>query len=93
LVFHLDHEADTVGIRPALSPVNLRKRAKWIATGALDGASAYSTVLGTSIGAGPQAVARGVDLRQPGRTDVHIWTDAGFLSISSQARPESTATK
>jgi hypothetical protein len=93
LVFHLDHKADTVGIRPALSPVNLRKSAEWIATGALDGAAAFSTVLGTSIGAGPQAVARGVDLREPGRTDVHIWTDAGFLSISSQARPEPTATK
>ena len=92
LVFHLDREAATVGIRPVLSPVNLRRRAEWIAPGSLDGAAAYTTVLGTDIGAGPQAVARGVDLRQPGRTDVHIWTDAGFLSISSQARPQPTGT-
>ena len=93
LVFHLDRKADTVGIRPALSPVNLRRHAEWIAPGTLDGTAAYSTVLGTDVGAGPQAVARGVDLRQPGRTDVHIWTDAGFLSVSSQARPQATATK
>lgn len=93
LVFHLDRVADTVGIRPALTPVNLRRHAEWISPGTLDGAPAYSTVLGTDIGAGPQAVARGVDLRHPGRTDVHIWTDAGFLSVSSQARPEPTPTK
>lgn len=93
LVFHLDREAATLGIPPALPDVNLRKHAHWIAPGTLDGAAAFSTVLGTDVGAGPQAVPRGVDLRQPGRTDVHIWTDAAFLSVSSQARPEPPPTR
>jgi hypothetical protein len=93
LVFHLDHEPATTGIRPALPGRNLRKQAYWISSGTLEGAAAFSTVLGTDVGAAPQTVARGVDLRQPGRTDVHVWTDAGYLTVSSQARPPGGATR
>jgi hypothetical protein len=87
IVFHLDHEPASEGLRPALRPVNLRRSAVWIAPAALDGQFAFSTSLGTDIGAGPQRVARGVDVRAPGRTDVHIWSDAAYVSVSSQARP------
>jgi hypothetical protein len=86
VVFHLDHEPATLGLRPALRPTNLRRSAGWIAPSALDGQFAFSTSLGTDIGAGPQRVARGVDVRAPGRTDLHIWSDAAYFTVSSQAR-------
>ena len=91
VVFHLDHVPDTVGIRPALRPVNLRGRATWISPSAPAGQSAYRTMLGTDVGAGPQSVARGVDVRHTGRTDVHVWSDAAYLTVSSQARPQPSA--
>jgi hypothetical protein len=92
VVFHLDHVPATYGLRPALRTVNLRKSAAWIAPSALDGQFAFSTLLGTDVGAGPQRVARGVDVRAPGRTDVHIWSDAAYLTVSSQARPQPSPT-
>ena len=55
-------------------------------------ASLFSTVLGTDVGVGPQRVARGVDIRAEGRTDIHVWSDAGALTVSSQARPAPTTT-
>jgi hypothetical protein len=87
VVFHLDHVPDTVGIRPALRPVNLRGRSAWINMSAPAGQAAYRTMLGTDVGAGPQDAARGVDVRSRGRTDVHVWSDGAFLTVSSQARP------
>jgi hypothetical protein len=92
VVFHLDHETRTMGLAPALPPVNLRRSANWIAPSALAGQFAFSTPLGTDIGAGPQRVARGVDVRSAGRTDLHIWSDAAYLTVSSQARPKPTDT-
>jgi hypothetical protein len=92
VVFHLDHEPATFGLRPALRTVNLRKSAVWIAPSTLDGQFAFSTLLGTDVGAGPQRVARGVDLRSTGRTDLHIWSDSAYLTFSSQARPEPSPT-
>ena len=92
VVFHLDHEPATYGLRPALPSVNLRKSARWIADTTLDGQFAFSSLLGTDTGAGPQRVARGVDLRSTGRTDVHIWSDAAYLTVSSQARPQPSTT-
>jgi hypothetical protein len=91
VVFHLDHVPDTVGIRPALRPVNLRGRASWMSPSAPAGQAAYSTMLGTDVGAGPQAVARGVDVRSTGRTDVHVWSDSAYLTVSSQERPHPSA--
>lgn len=92
VVFHLDYQPATYGLRPALRTVNLRKSAAWIAPSALDGQFAFSTLLGTDVGSGPQRVARGVDLRSTGRTDVHIWSDAAYLTVSSQARPQPSPT-
>ncbi len=86
VVWHLDHRPATIGIRPALPARNLRTSAAWIAPNALDGQAAFSTLLGTDIGVGPQRVARGVDVRALGRTDVHIWSDGAYLTVSSQAR-------
>ncbi|GAA2737734.1 hypothetical protein GCM10009867_26070 [Pedococcus aerophilus] len=88
IVWHLDHRPLTTGLRPALPAGNLRGSAAWIARGALEGQAAFSTNLGTDIGVGPGRVARGVDVRSDGRTDVHIWSDAGFLTVSSYARPQ-----
>jgi hypothetical protein len=87
IVWHLDHEPLTTGIRPALPAVNLRSSARWLDPGSREGQAAFTSSLGTDVGVGPQRVARGVDVRSDGRTDVHIWSDAGFLTVSSQARP------
>jgi hypothetical protein len=88
VVWHLNREPMTVGIRPALPPVNLRNSAAWVDPGAVEGRAAFSTLLGTDIGVGPQRVARGIDIRAQGRTDIHIWSDSCSLTVSSQARPE-----
>jgi hypothetical protein len=87
VVWHLNREALTVGIRPGLPAANLRNAAMWVDPGAVEGRAVFSTVLGTSIGVGPQRVARGVDIRGQGRTDIHIWSGACSLTVSSQARP------
>lgn len=88
VVWHLDHRPDTRGLRPVLPPVNLRKSAAWLDPHTPEGRAAFTSSLGTDVGAGPQPVARGVDVRFRGRTDVHIWSDAVYLTVSSQARPE-----
>jgi hypothetical protein len=88
VVWHLNREPLTIGIRPALPAINLRNSATWVDLGALEGRAAFSTLLGTDIGVGPQRVARGVDIREQGRTDIHIWSDSCSLTVSSQARPE-----
>jgi hypothetical protein len=92
VVWHLDREPLTVGIRPGLPAVNLRNAAVWVDPGAVEGRAVFSTLLGTDVGVGPQRVARGVDIRAQGRTDVHIWSDACSLTVSSQARPAPTST-
>ena len=92
VVWHLDRETRTFGIPPALGPVILRGHAAWIAPDTPDGRAAFTTVLGTDVGAGPQLAQRSVDLRSAGRTDVHVWTDSGFLTVSSQARHLPSAT-
>jgi hypothetical protein len=86
VVWHLDHRPLTTGLPPGLPHVNLRGSARWLRPTTLEGQAAFSTNLGTDVGLGPQRVARGVDVRAPGRTDVHIWSDATFLSVSSQSR-------
>ncbi|MEP6854437.1 MAG: hypothetical protein ABJA33_03125 [Pedococcus sp.] len=88
IVWHLDHRPLTTGLRPALPDRNLRGGAVWISRGSVEGQAAFSTNLGTDIGVGPGRVARGVDVRSDGRIDVHIWSDAGFLTVSSFARPQ-----
>ena len=85
VVWHLDREPATYGLRPALPPHNLRKSATWLSPSARSGQAAFSTLLGTDVGVGPQRVPRGVDLRSAGRTDVHVWSDSGFLTVTSQA--------
>lgn len=92
VVWHLNREPLTVGIRPGLPAVNLRKTANWVDPDTLEGRAVFSTLLGTDVGVGPQRVARGVDIRHAGRTDIHVWTDRCFLTVSSQARPAPTST-
>ena len=92
LVWHLNREPLTVGIRPGLPAVNLRKTANWVDPDTIEGRAVFSTLLGTDVGVGPQRVARGVDIREDGRTDIHVWTAACFLTVSSQARPAPTST-
>jgi hypothetical protein len=92
VVWHLNREPLTVGIRPGLPATNLRKTALWVDPGAVEGRAVFSTLLGTDVGVGPQRVARGVDIRQGGRTDIHVWTDGCFLTVSSQARHSPTST-
>ena len=87
VVWHLDHRPLTTGILPALPAVNLRGSARWLTADSLDTVAAMTSSLGTDVGVGPHRVARGVDVRHEGRTDVHVWSDAAFLTVSSQARP------
>jgi hypothetical protein len=87
VVWHLNREPLTVGIRPALPAVNLRNGAAWVDPSSLEGRAVFSTALGTDVGVGPQRAARGVDIREQGRTDIHIWSGACSLTVSSQARP------
>jgi len=87
VVWHIDHRPLTTGILPALPAVNLRGSAHWLAPDSLEGVAALTSSLGTDVGVGPQRVARGVDVRHEGRTDVHVWSDAAFLTVTSQARP------
>lgn len=93
IVWHLNREPQTIGIRPGLPAVNLRNAAAWVDPGTVEGRAVFSTLLGTDVGIGPQRVARGVDIRSDGRTDVHVWTDGCFLTVSSQARPVPTSTR
>lgn len=88
VVWHLDHEPLTTGTPPGLPAVNLRGSAHWITRSTLDGQAVFTSSLGTDVGVGPQRVARGVDVRSDGRVDVHVWSDAGSLTVSSQARPQ-----
>jgi hypothetical protein len=92
VVWHLNREPATYGVRPALPGVNLRNAAAWVDPGTLEGRAAFSTLLGTTIGVGPQRVARGVDIRAAGRTDVHVWSNACSLFVTSQARPAPSPT-
>lgn len=92
VVWHLDREPLSIGLRPALPPVNLRKSASWVDPSAVEGRGVFSTILGTDIGLGPQRVARGVDIRAEGRTDLHIWSDDCSFTVSSQARPSPSPT-
>jgi hypothetical protein len=87
VVWHLNREPLTLGLRPGLPPVNLRKSATWVDPGTVAGRAVFSTLLGTDVGLGPQQVARGVDIRADGRTDLHIWSEDCFFTVSSQARP------
>lgn len=87
LVVHLDHRPATIGIAPALPTRNLRNSAAWIRPATPAGGPAFTSILGTDIGVGPQTVARGVDVRHLGRVDVHVWSDAVMLTVSSRPRP------
>jgi hypothetical protein len=84
LVVHLDHQPATLGIPPALPDRNLRRRAHWVGDGT-GATAAFTTVLGTTVGVGPVGAARGVDLRERGRHDVHVWSDTAVLTVSSRA--------
>ena len=88
VVWHLDHRPLTTGIPPGLPDVNLRGSARWLGRNTLDGQAVYTSSLGTDVGAGPQRVARGVDVRSEGRVDVHVWSNAASLTVSSQARKQ-----
>lgn len=87
IVVHLDRKAATLGIPPGLPEKNLRRKAYWVAPDTGRNDMVLSTVLGTELAVGPEGVVRGMDLREDGRHDVHVWSDAVALSVSSRARP------
>lgn len=93
IVWHLDREPLTLGLRPGLKAVNLRESAHWVAPDTVAGRGVFSTILGTDVGLGPQRVARGVDVRAGGRTDLHVWSNDCFFTVSSQARPTPDTTR
>lgn len=87
LVVHLHREPATYGIAPALPAKNLRREAFWLRPATAQAQPAFTSVLGTSVGVGPDRVRRGLDLRSSGRTDVHVWADDAVLTVSSSAGP------
>jgi hypothetical protein len=84
VVVHLAHQPATTGLPPVLPFRNLRRNAFWLpaATGRSD--PAFTTVLGTDVAIGPAGVARGVDQRSSGRFDLHVWSSAAVVSVSSR---------
>ena len=94
VVWHLDREpADDRASGPACPP-QPAQRAPLGRPGARRGPGVFSPARSAPTSAsGPSAVPRGVDLRQDGRTDVHVWSDAGFAHrvVAGPARdPAST---
>ena len=87
VVVHLAHKPATTGLPPVLPFRNLRRNAYWLPaeTGRSD--PAFTTVLGTDVAIGPACVVRGVDQRSTGRLDVHVWSQAAVLTVSSRADP------
>ncbi len=86
IVVHLLDEPLTVGQEPQLPAVNLQRKAWWLRSGASGSDPAFSTFLRTSVAVGPAGVDRAVDLRQRGRTDIHVWSDHAVLTVTSRPR-------
>lgn len=86
IVFHLHPEPNTIGDRPALPAVNLRKEAWWVgdSRGGTWAQPAFSTFLGTSLSIEPAGVDRAVDLRESGHTDVHVWSDSASITVTDR---------
>lgn len=82
LVLFLDDRPATWGIPPVLPDKNLRLSTAWLETSTSGGSAAYRTMLGYDVAVGPGAVPRAVDLRSPGRHDVHVWSSTARLTIS-----------
>lgn len=86
VVVHSAQELGTVGREPAMPDSLLRKHARWVSEEPSSVIDAYSTGLGTTIGIGPVAAHRGVDLRRAGHTDLHAWSPSAMLTMSSYRR-------
>lgn len=88
VIVHSAQELGTLGRAPVLPSRNLRKRAWWLGAQAPDDAGAYITIRQTDVAIGPRGTHRAVDLRRPGHTDIHVWSGAARLSVSSRQLDE-----
>jgi hypothetical protein len=85
LVLHLRKVPAVVGLAPALPDRNLRLRAWWVAPKE-GGERLFTWVTGTTVGVGPVAATRAVDLRPDGLVNVHVWASSLALTVSGTQR-------
>ncbi len=73
IVVHLRFDHNTVGYAPSVPDRSLSNRAWWIRNVWTASTPIFTTVRGVSVAFGPADVDRALDLREVGRTDIHIW--------------------
>lgn len=87
VVIHLRFDHDTVGYAPSVPDRNLVGRAWWVKNVWPASTPIFTTVRGVSVALGPATVDRALDLREPGRTDVHLWSDRVELGLTRLRPP------
>jgi len=87
VVIHLRHDAQTIGYAPTVPDTNLKNRAYWLRNLWPASTPVFTTVRGTSVAMGPADVNRALDLRETGRTDVHIWSGRAELGLTRLRPP------
>ena len=87
VVLHGAEELGAWGYDPVLPDRLLAGEAWWIAAGTDRATPALTSQRRTDQAVGPTGVARAVDLRRRGHTDIHAWGPSLDLSVSSSARP------
>ncbi|MCB5991621.1 hypothetical protein [Janibacter melonis] len=88
VVLHGAEELGSLGYPPALPDRLLRGRAWWVEPGIGRATPVMTSDRRTDQALGPEGVARAVDLRRRGHTDLHAWGSVLDLSVTSSARPE-----
>lgn len=86
VVLHGAEELGAWGYDPVLPDRLLAGDAWWIAEGIDRATPALTSQRRTDQAIGPKGVARAVDLRRRGHTDIHAWGPSLDLSVSSSAR-------
>lgn len=88
VVLHGAEELGSLGYPPALPDRLLSGRAWWVDPGIGRATPVMTTDRRTDQALGPDGVARAVDLRRRGHTDLHAWGSVLDLSVTRSARPE-----
>lgn len=87
VVVHLRYDRNTVGYAPSVPDRNLATRAWWIRNAWPASTPIFTTMRGVSVAIGPADVDRALDLRELGRTDIHIWAARVELGLTRLRPP------
>lgn len=87
IVIHLKNDPDTRGYTPSVPDRSLARRAWWIRNYWPASTTIFTTYRGASVALGPATVNRALDLREAGRTDVHIWAAQAEIGLTRVAPP------